>query len=94
MEKYSTLHESLEGKIECRKPDYPTDSVLADIKLNGINEKEFIPCLSEDELVKADRYRLYDDRKRSVITRGILRLMLSDYLEQTPESILFSYTEY
>ncbi len=94
MENYRELRESLEGKINYQKIEYQVGSVLARIKLNGINEKELIPFLSKDELEKADRYRLYDDKKRSVITRGFLRLMLSDCLDQCPQTIRFSCTQY
>ncbi|NJN62368.1 MAG: hypothetical protein HC795_13305 [Coleofasciculaceae cyanobacterium RL_1_1] len=54
------------------------------------------PCnwwcwLSDDERDRADRYRQPRDRQQFVITRGLLRQRLGDYLECPPELLRFYY---
>lgn len=49
--------------------------------------------LSPDERTKADRFYFAKDRERFTVARGILRLILSDYLDQSPQSLQFHYSE-
>lgn len=50
--------------------------------------------LSEDELIRADRFRFERDRRRYTAGRGILRVLLGRYLQSEPEAIRFQYTKY
>lgn len=47
--------------------------------------------LSADERERADRYRGARDRRRSVTARGLLRLLLSRYLDLDPASLRFDH---
>jgi 4'-phosphopantetheinyl transferase len=47
--------------------------------------------LTPDELDRAERYRIREDRERYVITRGLLRTILGRYLNRAPANIRFSY---
>jgi 4'-phosphopantetheinyl transferase len=52
----------------------------------------FLPLLSADEQQKADRFRFDKDRHKFMIARGLLRTILSQYLESPPDQIEFSYS--
>lgn len=51
----------------------------------------FYSILSLDEHNRASRFKFFRDKRRFVITRGILRCLLSFYLRQAPESIEIVY---
>ncbi len=51
----------------------------------------FTSLLSQDELSRAARLRSESAWKRFTTGRGWLRLILSQYVEQTPEDLCFSY---
>jgi 4'-phosphopantetheinyl transferase len=50
--------------------------------------------LSQEERVRADRFRFERDRNHFVVARGLLRALLGDYLHQSPASLVFSYGPY
>ncbi len=50
--------------------------------------------LSSDEQVRVERFRFEADRRRSVISRGCLRLLLGDFLSLPAESLRFEYGEF
>jgi len=47
--------------------------------------------LSNEERVEAGRFRFEIDQRRSVISRGMLRVILGKYLDIQPQEIKFSY---
>ncbi len=50
--------------------------------------------LSADELVRADRFRFGEHRVRFIVARGMLRVILGRYLNQSPECLQFRYGPY
>jgi 4'-phosphopantetheinyl transferase len=50
--------------------------------------------LSNDERARSERYYFERDRKRYIVGRGILRMILSSYLQTNPRSIKFRYSSY
>lgn len=50
--------------------------------------------LSEEECAKADRFHFRADHERFVVARGVLRLLLASYLNQSPQSLRFDYGPY
>ncbi len=48
--------------------------------------------LSADELARARRFYFERDQKRYVVARGMLRYILSAYLEKKPHELRFAYT--
>jgi len=50
--------------------------------------------LAPDELIKAGRRHFKKDRDRYIVTRGILRIMIGDYLSADPCQLQFSYSAY
>ena len=50
-------------------------------ELNGL--------LSPDERARAERFRFTDDAGRYVMSRGLLRVLLSRYLDTPPETMIF-----
>ena len=49
------------------------------------------PLLSSDELARANHFRFGKDRERFIVARGMLRIILSRYLECTPCEVDFCY---
>lgn len=59
------------------------------------NEKDILlyqSVLSQKELVRASNYKFSKDQRRYVLSRGILRCLLSRYLEQKPQDINILYS--
>lgn len=52
---------------------------------------QFNPILSEDEKMRAARYRFEKDRRSFTLRRSLLRLILGRYLEIEPARLQFSY---
>ena len=55
---------------------------------------KFRALLSPDERTRAEKFRYAGDRNRYVIRRGLLRLILSRYLERLPSAIEFQHGAY
>jgi len=55
------------------------------------NEQRLRSLLSEDELIRADRLRLDQHRRRFIVTRASLRQILSGYLSVSPVDLIFDY---
>lgn len=47
--------------------------------------------LSRDELDRASRFHFDRDRRRFIMARGVLRILLGDYLRTAPEALTFEY---
>lgn len=51
----------------------------------------FLPSLSPDEKARADRFKFPIHRDRFITARGILRMLLANYLNQSPDQLAFCY---
>ncbi|MEY4830943.1 MAG: hypothetical protein RLZZ562_2739 [Planctomycetota bacterium] len=60
------------------------------VPLAGDGER-YAEWLSKDEVVRADRYRILDHRRRYTIAHGALRIVLGCYLSKDPASLEFDY---
>lgn len=59
------------------------------------NEKDILlyqSVLSQKELTRASNYKFSKDQRRYILSRGILRCLLSRYLEQKPQDINILYS--
>lgn len=54
----------------------------------------FFNLLDADEQVRASRFHFEKDRHQFIASHGILRAILSGYLNISPEKIIFSYNEF
>src|SRR5262245_15088668 len=63
--------------------DWPVDS------LAGLER-----TLSADEEQRMRRFRFEDDRRRYLVGRGLLRLLLGQYLGLPPHQLRFEYTSF
>lgn len=54
----------------------------------------FYNLLSKDEKLKVERFKFKKDRITSTLARGVLRLLLSKYLNCPTDAIIFKYGEY
>ncbi len=63
---------------------------VSDIK----NNIQSLPkILSDEEVKRVSKYRLNKDKIHFTISRTVLRMILSSYVEKYPEDIIFSYTD-
>ncbi|MDJ0682158.1 MAG: 4'-phosphopantetheinyl transferase superfamily protein [Xenococcaceae cyanobacterium MO_167.B52] len=60
-----------------------------DLAPQSLEELETV--LSEDEKLRANRFRFAKHRRRFIAARGILRQLLARYLQISPEEINFTY---
>lgn len=63
-------------------------------QLSLFNSKDLLPCLSEDEVIRADKLKIEQKKNQFVITRGLLRLLLSSSLGKEPNEIMFAYEQH
>lgn len=54
----------------------------------------YFVCLSDDEKLKAQRFRFERDRTHFIVARGTLRHMLGIQFARSPQSVQFCYGEY
>lgn len=59
---------------------------------NVSSAEDFKSILSDDELLKAGRYKFENLRMNYIISRSMLRIILSGYLQISPSEIHFNYT--
>ena len=65
------------------------------VQLDMFEIDEFMPILSKDEIIRANKLKIDSKKKQFIITRGILRSLLSGCLISTkPEEIHFSYRKH
>ncbi len=64
------------------------------VDLDSLRESEsrWQKILSADESARASRFRFAIDRQRFVVSRGLLRTILGNYLAADPGSLTFSYS--
>jgi 4'-phosphopantetheinyl transferase len=63
-----------------------------DLPQPGIQALE--QTLSDDERVRAQRFRFVKDRTHFIAARGLLRAILGRYLSREPQTLSFSYNAY
>lgn len=84
----------LEPPTELALPDRTVHLWYADLNQWQSQAGELRPILSQDERDRADRFRFERDRIRFILCRGILRQILSCYLQTQPKTIQFAYTKH
>jgi 4'-phosphopantetheinyl transferase len=55
---------------------------------------DFFSCLSDDEVERANKLKVDDKKTQFVITRGVLRQLLSNVLDMSEKEIVFNYGEH
>ena len=63
----------------------------ANLKVESQSETGFRTLLSDEEQLRADRFRFSEHRRRFTVARGMLRRLLGYYLHQSPEKIALRY---
>ncbi len=66
----------------------------ADLQRSSAELSHFNNILSSDERQRARRFHFRKDRERFTVTRGILRIILSRYIDVSLEQIEFSYNRF
>jgi 4'-phosphopantetheinyl transferase len=56
--------------------------------------QQFGPVLSQGEWSRAERFYFERDQRRFIVTRGMLRIILGQYLAAQPDQIQFRYGSY
>ncbi len=59
-----------------------------------IAQRDLENFLSEDEISRANRFHFEKDRKQFVVSRGILRTLLGNYLGSQPNELSLLYSPY
>jgi 4'-phosphopantetheinyl transferase len=54
----------------------------------------FSGLLTDDEIVRSDRFKFDRDRHRYIVGRGLLRCVLAGYFGRDPAALRFRYTQY
>ena len=67
---------------------------FADLSQHYQTLDKFEKSLSLDELKRADQYYFQSDREKFIISRGILRSIISNYLEIKASEIIFFYNSF
>lgn len=65
----------------------------ANLDLSSAQIARLHSVLSTDEIIRAERFRFQQHKKRFIAARGILRKLLSQYLEVNPKNLEFRYGE-
>jgi 4'-phosphopantetheinyl transferase len=78
-----------QGELPLSSDEVHVWRAFFDQETSHINELAW--TLSEDERLKAKRFYFQKDQRRFVITHGILRKMLGQYLNIEPNRLKFSY---
>ena len=60
---------------------------------SGDRLEKLASLLSEDEIIRANRYHFPEHKRRFLVARGCLREILGSYLAISPEKIEFIYSE-
>jgi 4'-phosphopantetheinyl transferase len=63
------------------------------VSLNISLVDDFLTMLTPDEIARANRFYQLKDRNRFIISRGALRLILGEYLNQSPSNVEFGVGE-
>ncbi|MEL6930245.1 MAG: 4'-phosphopantetheinyl transferase superfamily protein [Cyanobacteria bacterium J06600_6] len=63
----------------------------ANLKLSTQQIERLETCLSTDEIVRAQKFRFPQHKRRFIAARGILRHLLSGYLGRQPQNLCFTY---
>jgi 4'-phosphopantetheinyl transferase len=70
------------------------DIWISDCNRLSTRKSRFFSLLSRDEKARAERYLQPLKKERFVLSRGMLRSVLSKYLDVLPEDIRFAYGEH
>jgi 4'-phosphopantetheinyl transferase len=65
----------------------------ANLTLSNLKIEELMTYLSPDEVVRANKFRFAQHKSRFIAARGILRQLLGNYLEVSPCSLTFTYSD-
>ena len=66
----------------------------ANLNLSEAEINRLVTLLSADELARANKFRFLEHRSSFIASRGILRQLLSNYLDISPQELQFSYGDY
>jgi len=83
--------------MELEKRDLPEKAIhfwYCDFNQNRAKLESYHALLSQDEKIRSGRFKFDRDKECYVISRGILRLLLSTYLKLSPEDLVFGYTDF
>jgi 4'-phosphopantetheinyl transferase len=63
----------------------------ASLEASASARSRFEATLSGDELDRANRFHFERDRRRFIVARGVLRILLGEYLRTVPQALTFEY---
>ncbi len=66
---------------------------LIDLNSNFYQVDELSKFCDQNELIRSKNFKFQNHQNFFILTRGILRIILSKYLDITPQEIIFNYSE-
>lgn len=84
-------------EMERKKPSLPEKTIhfwYCNFDNNREQLEAHYTLLSKDEKERSSKFKFEKDRECYVLSRGILRCLLGNYLNVKPEDIKFKYTSY
>ncbi len=83
--------ENDDALIDGRLPATEIHIWQASLDGSSVPLQQFAALLSIDEQQRAQRFRFAQHHRRYVVSRGILRMLLGDYLKTSPAALEFCY---
>ena len=78
-------------------PDFTATAIhvwRADLRVSDACLRRLEATLSPDERARAARFRFDEPRERFIVARGVLRDVLSRYVDQPANALRFAYNAY
>lgn len=79
---------------ECNMTPDAVHVWFADVMANESNYRSNYALLSKEETRRAETFKFEKDKKKYVVSKGILRRLSSFYLHIAPEDVVFDYGEF
>ncbi|OGT45838.1 MAG: hypothetical protein A3E83_00480 [Gammaproteobacteria bacterium RIFCSPHIGHO2_12_FULL_41_20] len=64
------------------------------LNIHPVQEQQYLTLLSKDEITRANHFYFQTHKQRFIAAHGILRKLLSLYLNIKPQEVQFSYNQY
>ena len=85
---------TLPSAQECRLNPGEVHTWCVDLDVASDARARLQAVLTPEELTRSERFRFDSDRRRHIVSHGVLRVLLASYLKVQPERIRYSYNAF